>query len=72
MATQELIRKIEDLLLEDPETELKQMWYDQRSGVVIMTFTTGERIETDISGFCMRDILWEIIDTVYAYAGRQP
>ena len=66
MATQELIRKIEDLLLEDPETELKQMWYDQRSGVVIMTFTTGERIETDISGFCMRDILWEIIDTVYS------
>lgn len=66
MATQELIGKIEELLLEDPETELKQMWYDQRSGVVIMTFTTGERIETDISGFCMRDILWEIIDTVYA------
>lgn len=66
MATQELIGKIEELLLEDPETELKQMWYDQGSGVVIMTFTTGERIETDISGFCMRDILWEIIDTVYA------
>ena len=66
MATQELIRKIEELLLEDPDTELKKMWYDQRSGVVIMEFTTGERIETDISGFCMRDILWEIIDTVYA------
>ena len=66
MATQELIRKIEELLLEDPETELKQMWYNSSAGVVIMTFTTGERIETDIAGFCMRDILWEIIDTVYA------
>lgn len=66
MATQELIGKIEELLLEDPETELKQMWYNSSAGVVIMTFTTGERIETDISGFCMRDILWEIIDTVYA------
>lgn len=62
----DLIRKIEELLLLDPETELKNIRYRTDPEKVIMTFTTGEVIEVEITGYAFQDLLWEIIDTVYS------
>lgn len=62
----ELIRKIEELLLLDPDTELKNIRYRPDPETVVMIFTTGEVIEMEITGYSFQDLLWEIIDTVYA------
>ena len=62
----ELIKKIEELLLQDPDTELKSIRYRTDPETVIMIFTTGEVIETEITGYSFVDLLWEIIDIAYA------
>lgn len=67
MIRSEWARKLAALLLQADDTELTDIKYRKDPKEELrLEFTDGEVVDIDITDKRCRDILWEVIDTVYA------